>query len=393
MGTARLYYTDSYLKEFDAQVIGTEEGGTLVQLDRTAFYPTSGGQPSDKGWCNGIEVIEAFDEEDTIVHRLAAPLAMGPVRCKLDWRRRYDHMQQHTGQHLLSAVFTELFGFETLSFHMGPEISTIELSTDELTAGQRQQAEERAAQLVRMALPVNIGFAESQNVGGLRKASARSGELRLIEIEGVDRSACGGTHVGSTAELGLITLRNQDRVRSRVRVEFICGDRCLVRARNDFLLLSQMARSGGVPVENLPAHFQKIRERLARSESENFRLRTENARREGYSLWSSVGPNRDGIRKCVHEVLALDETTRALAQGFVGNGQAALLLICRNPPSLLLAVSKDSGTNAGAAIKSAFAKFNGRGGGSPTLAQGTVPREPELLAVAQELGFAISPIG
>jgi alanyl-tRNA synthetase len=116
MGTQRLYYTDSYLRDFDARVVRTEADGHTVHFDRTAFYPASGGQPNDRRWCNDVEVMDVIDEGDSIAHHLAAPVAAGPVHCTLDWERRYDHMQQHTGQHLLSAVFAELFGFETLSF-------------------------------------------------------------------------------------------------------------------------------------------------------------------------------------------------------------------------------------------------------------------------------------
>ena len=365
MGTQRLYYTDSYVTTFDAHVIRTEAEGTIAHFDATAFYPASGGQPSDRGWCNNIEVTDVIDQGDTIAHCLAAPVSVGPAHCTVDWRRRYDHMQQHTGRHVLSTVFVELFGFETLSFHLGVEVSTIELSTAELTAAQREQAEERAAELIGEARPVRISFVDSKSADGLRKASERSGELRVIEIEGIDRSACGGTHVRSTAELGLVMMRNQEKVRGHIRVEFVCGGRCLARARNDFQAVSQMARFAGIPVDSLPEHFQMMRERLAEAEKESSQLKMESARKEGRARWESAAPDRDGNRKVVVATAALDERARSFAQGFVENGHAALLLVSKDPPSVLLAVTKDSGCDAGAALKSAVQKFSGRGGARP----------------------------
>ena len=288
----------------------------------------------------------------------------------------------------LSTVFVELFGFETLSFHLGVELS-LPLSYQRQNSRRREpeQAEERAAELIGEARPVRISFVDSKSADGLRKASERSGELRVIEIEGIDRSACGGTHVRSTAELGLVMMRNQEKVRGHIRVEFVCGGRCLARARNDFQAVSQMARFAGIPVDSLPEHFQMMRERLAEAEKESSQLKMESARKEGRARWESAAPDGDGNRKVVVATAALDERARSFAQGFVENGHAALLLVSKDPPSVLLAVTKDSGCDAGAALKSAVQKFSGRGGGSSTMAQGTVPCEPDLTAVAQELGF------
>ncbi len=216
--TERLYYNDGYLREFRARVTRSEDGGRRVYLDRTAFYPSSGGQPFDLGTLGGIRVVEVADEVERIAHLLEAPLPAGEVEGAIDWPRRYDHMQQHTGQHLLSAVFEELYQIRTLSFHMGAQTSTIDLSAAAIDPSQVEQVEQRCAEIVAEAHPVTISYEDAGAAAGLRKESQRSGTLRIVSIEGVDRSACGGTHVRSTAELGPILIRKIEKIRGNLRV-------------------------------------------------------------------------------------------------------------------------------------------------------------------------------
>ncbi len=261
------------------------EDGCRVYLDRTAFYPSSGGQPNDLGTLGGRAVLDVIDEEERIAHVLASPLAESAVEGCIDWPRRYDHMQQHTGQHLLSAAFVELFGLPTLSFHMGGEVSSIELGSKELTEAQIDSVEERVSQIVGEARRVNIQFEAADAARDLRKPSGRSGTLRIIEIEGFDRSACGGTHVRSTAELGPIQIRKTEKIRGHVRVEFVCGTRALRRAKQDFRILSELGREGAAAFERLPEQFASLRQRLAEAEKERHRLMLEMARREGEALY------------------------------------------------------------------------------------------------------------
>jgi len=256
VATERLYYTDPYLTEFDAQAVELSPDGRRVYLDRTAFYPTSGGQPHDLGWLGGREVVEVIDEDDRIAHLTALPLGTGPlITGKIHWPRRYDHMQQHTGQHLLSAVLMNLFGFPTLSFHMGDEASTIELGTKELTDTQIDEAESRANDEARNAPPVHIAFEEAERVEGLRKQSQRSGTLRIIEIGGIDKSACGGTHVRSLAETLPLQIRKLDKVRGNVRLEFVCGRRATRRAKQDYRVAQELAKQSAAPIGKLPDVF------------------------------------------------------------------------------------------------------------------------------------------
>lgn len=387
MVNERLYYQDCYLAKFNANIIRVTDGGKTAYLDRSAFYPTSGGQPNDLGTCNGVEVVDVVDEVAEVAHRLATPIAIGPSMCEIDWNRRYDHMLQHTGQHLLSAVFLGLFGFETLSFHMGSQVSMIELSCSELAHRQIDEAEEKAAQLIREARPVRIGFASAEEIEGLRKVSSRQGELRVIEIEGIDRSACGGTHVRSTAELGLVLTRRQERLRGHIRLEFVCGSRALRQARSDFRLLNDMARQAGSPIEGLSAHVQSVRERFAQAEKERTRLALELAQRNGRARWEQTPVSADGIRRLHLEVASLDDETRSFARSFAECGGAALLMTCVSPPSLLLASSADSDINAGAILKQALQSRGGRGGGAPEFAQGSVPNEEDLREIVKQLGF------
>src|SRR6202040_2289328 len=236
--TERLYYRDSFLREFDAQVISCEKEGERwkVVLDRTAFYPTSGGQPSDTGKLGDVPVIEVADAEQKVVHYASAAVPVGPVHGVIDWPRRIDHMQQHTGQHLLSAAFIELFGFQTVSFHLGREISTIDLDTPAVIPKQLEEAERRVNEVIFEDKPVVIRFGTAEELveAGIRKNVEREGILRAIEVEGFDRQPCGGTHLERTGQAGLLLIRKLERRRDQCRVEFVCGFRALAAARSDF---------------------------------------------------------------------------------------------------------------------------------------------------------------
>jgi alanyl-tRNA synthetase len=189
--TERLYYPDSYLREFSATVAEAGGGGTRVVLDRTAFYPASGGQPCDTGLLNGLRVTDVIDEEERVVHVVDGQLNAGdPVTGSIDWPRRFDHMQQHSGQHLLSAVFAELFGFQTLSFHLGEEASTIDLSAAVLELDAMQAAEERVNALVCENRALSVSFEDASEAGGLRKETGRTGTLRIVSIDGCESSFC-----------------------------------------------------------------------------------------------------------------------------------------------------------------------------------------------------------
>jgi alanyl-tRNA synthetase len=387
VATERLYYSDAYLTEFQAQVVDISSDGRRVYLDRTAFYPSSGGQPFDLGFLGDNEVIEVVDEDDRVAHVLSTPTGVGPLTGRIDWARRFDHMQQHTGQHLLSAVLDELFGFPTLSFHMGEDVSSIEIGVKELADKQVDEAEARVNDLARGGPAVHISFQDAEQVAGLRKQSERQGLLRIIEIEGIDKSACGGTHVRSLEETLPLQIRRLDKVRGNVRLEFVCGGRATKRAKQDYCILQDLARQSATPMDRLPEVFATIKQRLSDAEKDLERMARDLAQRQGRELYAQTQARGDGIRRVLWNVEQIDETVRAKALAFTGGAQSIVLAVGKQPAGVLIACSSDAGINAGAILKQTLAEFGGKGGGAATLAQGNLPDPNCALALAAKLGL------
>ena len=371
--TERLYYTDCYVSEFRARVADASPDRSTVFLDRTAFYPTSGGQPFDRGTLNGIAVTEVAEEDDgRVAHRLAAPLADSEVEGRVDFARRFDHMQQHTGQHLLSAVLQELFGIATVSFHMGADYATIDLAAAKLDAAQSERAVERANAVIFENRPVAITFEDSAADLGLRKESKRAGTLRIVSIEGLDRSACGGTHVRRTGEIGVILTGKTEKVRDTTRLEFFCGMRAVRRAQSDYAALSRIARGFSAPPEEAPALVAALLEKSAAAGKQMQKLASELARYQARELYEATPADAVGARKHVQRG-PLTDAVRTLAQAFAANPKAVFVAVADDPPALLIAAAPDSGVHAGNRMKELTAAHGGRGGGSATLAQGSFP--------------------
>jgi alanyl-tRNA synthetase len=382
--TERLYYHDAYLREFTARIVRTSDDGATTYLDRTAFYPTSGGQPFDTGLIAGIPVLDVADEGELIAHRLAAALPAVDVECSIDWKRRFDHMQQHTGQHLLSAVFEELAGWRTVSFHLGQESSTIDLEGGGMESRVMRDVESRANQIVCENRPVTVQFAEAVEARGLRKPSEREGTLRVVSIEGLDRSACGGTHVRATGEIGPILIRKLEKVRQTVRVEFLCGGRAVSRARADYEALSRIAQLFSAPLDETPALVAAQLE--AGRAADKSRRKLQLAAYHGRDLYEATPPGPDGLRR--HTQLAVSgsaDELGALARSFTAQAKAVFLATLEKPPSVIYAVSEDTGIDAGQAVKQALADAGGRGGGNARLGQGSVPDAALLDAVIERL--------
>ena len=375
--TDRLYYHDSYLTEFRARVVDTSPDRLRIYLDRTAFYPTSGGQPFDVGKLGAVDVTEVVDEDGRIAHQVSAPVDAAEVSGIIDWQRRFDHMQQHTGQHLLSAVLVNLFDAQTVSFHLGVESCTIDVARV-LEPAQIREAERRANEIVFENRPVTVAFEDSSQDLGLRKPTEREGVIRIISIQDFDRSACGGTHVRATGEIGPILIRKLDRIRGNQRIEFLCGLRAVKRARADFEAISSVARAFSAPPDEVPALVATQLEKLQDSEKARRRLATELAQARGRELYAATAPGPDGIRKVVRRVASLTDELRAEAQSFTAGPKSVFLALGENPPAIMLAASPDSGINAGEFLKGALAKAGGRGGGSATMAQGSVPSKDLL---------------
>jgi alanyl-tRNA synthetase len=384
--THRLYYTDSYLKDFDASVVERADDGRRIYLDRTAFYPTSGGQPFDTGRLGGIEVTDVVDEGERIAHLLTGPLPKGPAVGQVDWPRRFDHMQQHTGQHLLSAVLADLFGYQTIGVHFGQEVSTLDLDTGKLTQEQVDRAEERANEIVVENRPVDVSFEEAASAAGLRRPPDRGGTLRVITIRDIDRSACGGTHVRATGEIGLISTRKVERVRKAMRLEFLCGGRAVRRARADHVLLNRLAAEFSSTAQDLPRLIESQREELKDALSARREMEASLDLCRARELYEAATPDPTGIRRAVvrdsGEPL---ERLRGLAQAFASLPMAIFVGGVTTPPAVVLAASPDTHVDAAGVLKGLLAAVGGRGGGSAALAQGILPGRPQLETIIASL--------
>jgi alanyl-tRNA synthetase len=382
----RIYYTDPYLRIFDARVVDRSPDATVIYLDRTAFYPTSGGQPHDLGTLNGTSIVSIDDEDERIAHRLAAPLFATEVAGSIDWTRRFDHMQQHTGQHLLSALFEECFALRTVSFHLGAVTSTIDLEGGAPDHNMLIDAERRANEVVTENRPVTVTFEDAGTVAGLRKPSDRQGVLRIVTIDGLDRSACGGTHVRATGEIGAVCIRRTEKIRQATRVEFVCGGRAVRRARADFEALSSVAQLFTASLDDAPAMAASLLESQRSAEKTRRKLELDLAAYRGKELYAATSAGPDGIRRVVRRAPQGNlEDLRALAQTFTAQPKAVFLGVVETPPSLLLATSEDAAFDAGKILKAALNETGGRGGGNSRMAQGSVPDAPLLEAVLAKL--------
>jgi alanyl-tRNA synthetase len=380
METRRLYYDDSYQRDFSAQVLSCEpeaHGTTpawVVVLDCTALYPTSGGQPNDLGKLGDANVLDVRDEGEDIEHVVDRELPLGSVQGCVDWARRFDHMQQHTGQHLISAMFQERYGRPTVSFHLGAEVCTIDLRGPEPTDEILEGAERAANQVVSEDRPVTVRYGTAEQFAelGVRKEVQRSGILRAIEIEGADLQPCGGTHVKSTAQIGVVLVRRCTKMRQDWRVEFVCGRRAARVARHDFQLLHRAAEELGCAPNDVPASVQRaISERdlhfkNARSLLERL------AEADAAAALQSAEMNANGVR-VVPQVFGEEtqlEYLNSFATQLAKAERTVALLGSSAYGQLIFAQHPSAGKDMNALLKEVFAQFPGKGGGTRDFARG-----------------------
>jgi len=397
--TERLYYSDPYLKEFDARLVAVRDvdGRSGVVLDRTAFYPSSGGQPFDTGTIGGARVVDVIDGEDgAIVHVVDGVVDVSVpghpgleiVTGRIDWVRRFDHMQQHTGQHVLSAAIDHVCGVRTESFHLGAVSSTIDLAR-ELTLAEIAESEDLANAVVWEDRPVAIRFVDAEDTAALqlRKESARTGTLRIIDVEGFDASACGGTHVGRTGAIGIIAISGWERLRGGTRLEFRCGSRALRAHR---MLRDTAAASGrllSTSSDELPQAIERLQE-----DGRELRRRVKDleSRLAGYEADAVAARAVDvhGVRLVAEAVPDADmNAIKTIAQGVAARpGHVAVLLTATSPASVIIARAPDVQVDAARILKQLMTHFGGKGGGRPELAQGggLMARADEIVASARQ---------
>src|SRR5689334_6463044 len=389
--TERLYYSDSHLIEFEARVVDVTDrvsGWTALVLNRTAFYPTGGGQPSDTGTLDGLRVVECIDDgERGVLHVVqgVTPALDAIVRGRVDWRRRLDHMQQHTGQHILSQAFVTLFNAPTRGFRVLETSCEIDVELPEPTTEKIERAVELANNVVWEDRAITIRNVTSEEASelALRKEPAREGELRLIEIDGFDLTPCGGTHGVRTGEIGVIVVRSWERAKGLTRIDFVAGTRALAdyrkanRSAREVAALFSSGRDDGPQLasqmlqENKDLHRQirVLEEMAARAEAEKLLAAATGG------VIAEVFEGRDA------------ESLKKLAQALIASPGMIVLLGSRDKDTarLVFARSSDAPGDMNALMREACAMLDGRGGGRPDLAQGGGKRVERLDEIMQTI--------
>jgi alanyl-tRNA synthetase len=393
--TDRLYYRDSFLYNFDAEVRSVlESPRPALILDRTAFYPTSGGQIHDTGWLENSDakfrVTEVADSEDGhVVHYLEAPVkdvqSGTRVRGTIDAARRRDHMQQHSAQHVLSAAFVRLFNLPTVSFHMADDYCSIDLDTPSLTEEQIESAERLANEIVLENRPVDVRYVtrdEALSLGLRKLPPADRHQLRIIDIRDLDLSACGGTHVAQTGQIAGLLLRKFEKVRQGYRVEFVAGQRAVATARHDFSTLTESAALFSSHIYDVPEQARKALDEIKSLRKQYEQSQDDLAAAQAAALLAET-PESNGRKIIVRTFSGRDLAyVKLLAQKLTRKSPIAVALLASESlqPALVFAQSAGQPHDMAALLKKTVTSLGGRGGGSKDLAQGGVPQSTDLAA-------------
>jgi alanyl-tRNA synthetase len=375
--STKLYHQDSYLREFDAQILEVRNTGKgkSVLLDRTAFYPESGGQPADRGFLDQASVLDVQEnEQGEILHHLDTDLPVGRVvHGRLDWTRRYDHMQQHTGQHLLSESFLQEARANTLSFHLGKESSTIDLDIAVVDQDLLNRVLMRVQSILFENRPIRTGFFSVTEVASLplRKSPVCTEEIRIVEIEGYDWSACCGTHLRSLGELGTVLITQTERYKGGTRIEFLCGWRAWYHSLGQQQLFKDVCRRLSSSATDMPAAIEHLQETNRTSEQQVRDLRAQLQKYQAEELWNRAGMLEGGriIRTQVN--VGSMEQLKFLALEIMQKGPCLVLLAGSGPAGMMVAASSLPGLQEiGKPFQQTLAQFGGRGGGKGPIAQG-----------------------
>lgn len=369
--TKKLYYEDPYLTTFTASIIKKEPD--YVIISETAFYPTGGGQPCDYGSLNGIPVLNVEIMDGEIRHYLAEPLDSHAIEVEgnINWKRRFDHMQQHTGQHILSAAFAELFQMQTVSFHLGKETATIDLDTIEVTAEQLKEVEELANQIILENRAIEIKWVTEDELAQykLRKATSIQEDIRLVIIPDFDYNACGGTHPSSTGQVGSIKILQTEKQKRHVRLEFVCGKRVLTQlGRKQDVLLNLISKLSS-PEEKLVDAAQNL---ILSNKSLEKLLNEQNQELLKFEAQELLNKSINDIVAVTFENRTIQDLQR-LARFLVEESPSSLcVFVSHNEEKLQIVTAR--GTNREESMKALLLQLlpliNGKGGGNDTLAQG-----------------------
>lgn len=380
--TKRIYYQENTKTDFDARIIAiqTTDDGWIVQLNQSAFYPTSGGQPHDTGTINGIPVTNVWEDQDgEIWHLLETdPGEIHIVRGSIDWPRRFDHMQQHSGQHLLSAVCAEKFGANTIGFHIGSVTNTIDLNIENLTDDEINLIETEANNLVWENKPVSIRYVRGEEINQLpiRKKPKVTGEVRVIEIHQVDFSACGGTHVSSTGEIGLIKIVGKEKYKQGVRLEFLCGGRALQHYQENLATLYRISADLSIHPSELPAAVNRFRKEIVDSHRKIKEIQKAYLPYEAENIWQ-MASKTGGLRRIHAHWVGRDyDDIRIIADLLRQHEKTVLLLALTEKDKVRLICTRSNNLvdfDSAWVLKQALDLLGGRGGGSAEYAQGGAP--------------------
>lgn len=377
--TERLYYTDSYTAHFDARVLErlTANDRPAVILDRTCFYPASGGQPHDTGILNNIPVIDvtARESDGAVLHILAEPLREEHVHAQIDWARRFDHMQHHTGQHILTQAFVQAASAHTVGFHLSGQSVTIDLDRGDLTNAEVDAAEDLANRIVWENRVVTARLREADDVEDVRirklPRHLLTEGLRVIDIDGFDVTACGGTHVARTGEIGLIKVLRLEKRGGKTRVEFRCGARALAEFREKLDAASRVAAALDCRVNEAPLMLNKLRDDY-RALSTALKAATGQLIEYEAVALASQAVMRGRLRVVARSFWGRDSAeVRLLAGRLAANPDTVALLGCSGEKAMLFfARSANVDADMGALLKATLTELGGRGGGQPAFAQG-----------------------
>jgi alanyl-tRNA synthetase len=398
----RLYYRDSFLRDFNAQVISCEKAQGddskaaahhwWVTLQESAFYPTSGGQPHDTGRLGEAAVVDVFEREDgTVVHVTDRDVAPGLVRASIDWERRFDHMQQHSGSHLLTAAFLALFNIPPVSFHMSKTISTLDVAAPSISAEQLENIERFVNEIIFEDRPVHVRFGTGAELAllGVKKESEREGTLRAVQIEGVDIQACGGTHVCRTGQIGMILVRRIKKVRENWRVEFVCGQRARQVARTDFTLVEEISQRLTCGSDTIHAAITRIINERNAGNRMGQRYLVESAALQAQVLLTKEREQHAADPpRVVSGVLADadNEYLRTVATNITTEPGVVALLGSESNGMIVMARSEGVSVDMNALLREAVKSSGGKGGGTKEFAQGSVPEGSDLHRVLRHAG-------